>query len=127
MIETVEPIEAATVLVALSGVILSVTLVVDAYRTVNRAVDARAGGSVVTIAMVRLLTESIRAMLNWLVLIAAGAAAVTPPPTGPTAARPLLQWIWLALASGLVALSVLNSIGTRRVLRQIEQEAGGES
>lgn len=126
MPDTVEWIEALTVVIALIGGAASLWLGVDSISTLNRAVDSRARGSIVTIAMIRLLTECMQAILNWLVLLAGVMAAVTPPPTA-AAARPLLQWIWLALASGLVALSVLNSIGTRRVLRQIEQEVNRES
>lgn len=127
MPDTVEWIEALTVVIALIGGAASLWLGVDSISTLNRAVDSRARGSIVTIAMIRLLTECMQAILNWLVLLAGVMAAITPPPVGPTVARPVLQAVWLTMAIGLVLMSVINTLGTRRVLRQIEQEVNRES
>lgn len=118
---TAEPIEVLTALIALIGVVKSAGLAYGAIRTSRAANGQRQ--SVRMIAQQRAVSELIHLSIALAILYAGVTQVVSAAPAVPGAARTTLQWIWLGLAVVVLALSVWNEHGSKRLVRQIEAES----
>lgn len=117
-----EPIEAATVLLALLALLVSVTMLASACRTYYAAVTAGKCEAVLTLGWLRVRNEAFRVAISAGVCHAGLVNTWSPPPAVITSNRAVFQAIWLGIAFACLVQSVLNQRDNHRVVTIIERE-----